>query len=227
MVQIGTCDVNGKLRTSFPDVAPEVANQLATLTERRIKELLNQLLGGYYYISAIRQQHEEEDAEKFPEAINRFAQRRYVGPSGEATFAAQCAFARNLMHEVHPTGSFAGKNVASYTFDVFVSRWLERLTGVWVVDRTTDKRVDISSDDALPTGWLACAVPVGVGESQPITHVSDAIDKAIGKMVGTGVRHAAESTRETGLTALSRQVHTSTSGRRARSARRQKPAARV
>jgi ABC-type ATPase involved in cell division len=92
---------------------------------QRIRELLDMLLSGIFYLSAIRLPHDYDELEEMAQrkdtpTLDPSIRQRYVGRQGEMTIALEDQFAYNRMKATHPP-------FKEFAFETFVSFWLERL----------------------------------------------------------------------------------------------------
>ncbi|HEX3599070.1 MAG TPA: AAA family ATPase [Lacipirellulaceae bacterium] len=106
------------------------ANAIVASAAQRIRELLKEVLTGYFYLSAIRQSHLYSQLEDATTDENLDLQAligaRHVGPQGEATWWLERKFAYNPMAPVIDSQAREPTNETPL-FEEYVSRWSETL----------------------------------------------------------------------------------------------------
>jgi energy-coupling factor transporter ATP-binding protein EcfA2 len=112
----------------FDDIDPPEHLGFCQAAFRRIRELLNMVLPGFFHLGAIRLPHdydEIEDLAKHKETPNldESIPPRFVGRRGEMSIALEEHFAYNRMKE-------ADAPFREFPFEAFVSVWLERLVDI-------------------------------------------------------------------------------------------------
>lgn len=88
---------------SLEGVSPDLAAEVVEYVETRLRQLLRGVLDGFFFIGAVRQQHEYLSLEDFsvpnPDAVLKA---RHVGPAGEYTWFLERHYAHNNMRPVDP-----------------------------------------------------------------------------------------------------------------------------
>jgi hypothetical protein len=135
-IQIAECSRD--LKDVYPTdgvVDDADATAIVAIAARRTRELLKEVLAGYFYISAIRQPHlySHLDEATFDENLDlqSLIDARHVGPPGEATWRLERKFAYNPMELVldpKPTD----RAEYNHTLEEYTSKWMRTLlqTGI-------------------------------------------------------------------------------------------------
>ncbi len=137
MIQIAECS------RELTDVSPTDgvidkadANAIVASAAQRIRELLKEVLTGYFYVSAIRQSHLYSNLVEAPTDENLDLQAlidaRYVGAQGEATWRLERQFARNRLEPVPDTkpNDRAGNDPSleePASLEEYTSKWMKTL----------------------------------------------------------------------------------------------------
>jgi energy-coupling factor transporter ATP-binding protein EcfA2 len=127
-------------------VSPVEHHPFCGAAHRRIRELLNLVLSGTFYLGAIRLPHDYEEIEEMAKRketpdLSESIRRRHVGDRGELAIALEEQFAYNRMRQ-------AGPPFADFSFETFVSVWLERL-----VDTRIEHFNDMCEYESMSDTW--------------------------------------------------------------------------
>ena len=138
------------------------ANAIVACTALRIRELLTEVLSGYFYVSAIRKMHPYSHLDEIdpPFDSQNVIDSRYVGPQGEATWWLERQFAHNPMEPTLDTrpNDLAGNDPS---LEEYTSKWMRTLLQTEIKHSQVDYSAwSGSPPEDSPTGFLIDARPL-------------------------------------------------------------------